>query len=664
MCSWRTRVIRPGLIKWAAVVAAGMSLFQLASTQVLLFSHIPALNVHLAFALTVVFLNRMERRRDRALLLGLCVLATLLATGYIHWNEAALVDREGAPTRLDTLVGITIIILVIAAGVLSFGWLLPGLCMFSLVYAYLGPYFPGALQHGGIGPIRLVGALTTFLSGIYGTLLFVSMTYIAIFVIFGAFLEHSGAARFFIDMPLALFRGKKAGGGYSAVVSSALMGMASGSPTANVLTTGRFTIPLMKRSGFLPHIAGGIEAVASVGGQVMPPVMGAVAFIMSEFTGVPYVKIIGYALIPALIYYTVLGFNVRFRSAKMELEAVPEEELPILREVLRKGWQYVLPLVVLTGFLVVGYTPQLAAFWAIASLMVLTLRGWKWALPLVALIGILSLSAPKLAPIWVIAGVVVGIWPGGLDRDWLTRLGRSLSEGGRNAADFAAILACLSIAVKVIILTGVGLKLPQLVGEYSGGIMVLGYIITAVASTVLGMGLPSAAAYIVVAVLAVPALEDLGATILQAHFFVLYFAVLSALTPPVAMTALAGSRVAEASYTKTAIASLQFGAVAFIVPFYFVYNPALLSFGSWNQILWASALTMLSMISLSACLQGYFLEATTFLHRLLLLVATVGFGGVVMGAELWWALVGLLAILAVTGLQMTPKLKLLRSSRA
>ena len=649
------------LTKAVSFVAACMALHLLVNTQVTLLSHIPNLNLHLAFALTIVFLKRIERSRKRVFLFAACILLSLAATGYIHWNEEALLDREGAPNEVDTFVGILIIVLVITAAVLSFGWLLPGLAVFSLVYAYMGPYFPDVFFHGGIDPVKIVAMLTTGLQGIYGTLLFVSATYVAIFLVFGSFLEKSGGARFFVDFPLSLMEGVKAGGGYAAVVSSALMGMGSGSPTANVLTTGTFTIPLMKRSGFLPHFAGGIEAVASSGGQVMPPVMGAVAFVMAEFLGVPYVKIIGHAVIPALIFYIIIGVNVWLRSAKMDIQPLPKGSLPVIRDVIREGWKFVLPIMILISFLVAGYTPGLAAFWAIVSLVAVSLPGWRIAFPLLALIGFLSLFFPEMWILWILLSVIVLAWPGRFGGDSVGVVSKSLAEGGRNAADFAVILACLSIPVKVITATGVGLKLPLLVSEYAAGLLPVGYLITAVAATILGMGLPTVAAFIVVSVLAVPALVDLGASNLHANFFVLYFSVFSAITPPVALAALAGSRVAESDYIKTCFASLQFGTVGYLLPFYFVFNPALLGLDTWPRIFWVAMVTVVSLVALSASIHGYFLVSASMFQRAILLLSATALAAAVMQGGLLWAGAGFLLILVVTVWQARARFSLMAS---
>ena len=570
----------------ASTLAILMAVYQLLSTQILLLSHVQHLNLHLLMGLSIVFMNAAEESPKWRVLFLLFFLAGIIATGYIHLEANALPDREQMPTDFDTLVGFVIIALSIVAAYRSFGIILPIMAVLGIFYALYGRYFPGALFHAGVGPVRLIAMLTTDLDGIYGTLLFISATYMAVFLTLGSFIENSGAAQFFIDFPLAIFRGVKAGGGYAAVMASALMGMGSGSPVANVVTTGTFTIPLMKRTGFLPHVAGVIEAAASTGGQIMPPVMGAVAFVMSEFTATPYVKIMGYALFPAILYFLAVGFSIRFRANLKELSALPSEETPDIRTVLQ-SWKFFLPILVLVGVLVAGYTPGLAAFWAVVS-------------------------------------IVLVITPRKPDISFLSTIRKCLKNGGKNAGEFAAAMACISIFVKVVMGTGVGLKLPILIAEYAGSSLPLAYLLTAIASTVLGMGLPTVAAYIVVAVLAVPALTHLGAGLLQAHFFVLYFSILSALTPPVALAALAGAKVANADYLKTSWASLQFGYVAYLIPFLFALNPALIALGSPAEIIMAVVGTFTGCTLISACIQGYFLNRTSMLDRLLLLVASVG----------------------------------------
>lgn len=578
---------RSAIAQVTSAIAICMAVFYLFSTQVVLLSHIPYLNIHLAFGLCIVFLQAAERGGKARFLFLLAVLLALLAAAYIHVEADSLVNREGLPTPVDTVVGFLIIVLVLIAGHQAFGIIFPVMALIAIGYAISGPYFPEPLFHGGLDPIRLIAILTTDLDGIFGTLLFISASTMVVFLTFGSFLENSGAARFFIDLPLSLFRGAKAGGGYAAVLASALMGMGSGSPVANVVTTGAFTIPLMKRQGFPAHAAGGIEAAASTGGQIMPPVMGAVAFVMAEFTGTSYVKIMGYAVIPAILYFWTVGCSVYFRAYTEKLEALPSEGIPDIRSIL-SGWKYLLPIAVLVAVMVAGYTPYLAAFWAVLSLI-----------------------------------AVMGYH--GVNADFFSTIRFCLDNGGRRAAEFAAGMACIEIFVKIIIATGVGLKMPMLVAEYTGGSLLLAYILTALVLAVLGCEVPTVPAYILVAVIVAPVLVKLGAGLLQAHFFVLYFSILSALTPPVALAALAGAQLAGANYWKTAWESLKYGHVAFFVPFLFAYNPALMALGSPRDIFLAAVGGFFASTMGAAFMQGYLLARTTLADRLLIFVSAGAF---------------------------------------
>ncbi len=610
---------QPKLWLLISVLSISMASFHLISTQILLFSHWPFLNIHLAFGLVIVFLVAAEDYPKLRVVFIAAALLSFIATAYIQVEADALIDREQMPTSNDFVVGIIMIILVISAAYFAFGFILPLMAILGLIYALYGPYFPGELFHAGVDLKRLVAMLVTDLGGIYGTLLFISAIYMAIFLTLGAFIEKSGTAQFFIDLPLALFRGIRAGGAYAAVAASALLGMGSGSPVANVVTTGTFTIPLMKRSGFRPHEAGGIEAAASTGGQLMPPVMGAVAFVLAQFTGIPYIKVIGYAIIPAILYFLAVGFGVYFRSTQMQLEATPNDQI-VEWNILAKGFPNFLPIAVLVGILVAGYTPSLAAFWAVISLTFLILiRHPNW--------------------------------------EFFKIIGRCLAAGGRFAAQFATAMACIAILVKVILATGIGLKLPLLIEQYADGNLFKGYILTAAASVILGMGLPTVAAYIVVAVLAVPALVQMGALPLQAHLFVLYFSILSALTPPVALAALAGAKVADADYLKTSWASLRYGFMAFVIPFLFAYNPALIALDStWAEILLASLATLFGCFAIAAFVQGYFLKNIRIWSRMLLGTSVLfSFWYVVSGHALYF-LLGL-AFLSIAVIRQSEKIQ-------
>jgi TRAP transporter 4TM/12TM fusion protein len=603
--AWLKGESKLGLLVGALAVL--LAVYHLVTVQVVLASYWPHLAFHLGLGLVIVFVATATKRRLWMPVLCVASLLAIAVTIYIILQSDALVEREGFPSTLDFYVGITLIVLVLTAAYISFGYVLPLLAVIGIIYAFTGPYLPQPFFHGGIDVQRLVAILTTQLGGIYGTLIYISATYLAVFLTFGAFIEGSGAASFFINLSLALFKRVKAGGGYAAVMGSALMGMGSGSPIANVLTSGTITIPLMKRAGFQPHVAGGIEAAASTGGQLMPPVMGAVAFVMADFAGVTYLNIIGYATIPAILYFLSIGFNVYFRASKLHLKAPEIEGVPTVKQAIR-GADHLIPIGVLVVVLAAGYSPAFAAFWAIMCAIVL-----------------MYVRAPN--------------------KDIIKKVLSCLMSGGRRAADFAVAMACISIFVKIVLATGIGLKLPTLIAQYADGSLAKGYLLTAIASTVLGMGLPTVAAYIVVAVLAVPALTQMGADPIQAHFFVLYFSILSALTPPVALAALAGAQLADASYFKTAWVSLQYGLIAFVVPFLFVYNPGLLGLASWYSVAEAALATLLACIMTSSFIESYVIRSSRIWERALVGIGAIGaFAFVVNGEQ--WAIAGAVACFA------------------
>jgi TRAP transporter 4TM/12TM fusion protein len=341
--------------------------------------------------------------------------------------------------------------------------------------------------------------------------------------------------------------------------------------------------------------------------------MGAVAFVMADFAGVSYLQIITYAAIPAILFFLSVGFSVYFRSTKLDLAPLDAATLPKLGAVLRRS-HYMLPIAVLIGVLVAGYSAAFAAFWAIASLMVLIL-----------------IENPN--------------------RDFVPKVLSCLMWGGRRTADFAVAMACIAIFVKIVLATGIGLKLPNLISFYADGDLFKGYVLTAVASVILGMGLPTVAAYIVVAVLAVPALTQMGAHPIQAHFFVLYFSILSALTPPVALAAFAGAQVAKAPYLPTALAALKYGMIAFVIPFLFAYHPGLLGLGSWYDILEATIAALIACVMTSSVLEGYVIRESRLWERGVVAVGAIGAFGFIVTQQQWLMATALVCLVGIAVLQ-------------
>ena len=412
-----------------------------------------------------------------------------------------------------------------------------------LLYARFGPYLPGMLGHRGFAWKSIIRHMYLTLEGILGIPISVSSTFVFMFILFGTFLDKTGVGRFFIDLAYSLTGHLKSGPAMTAVVASGFMGSISGSSVANTVTTGAFTIPLMKETGYKPYFAGAVEAAASTGGQIMPPVMGAAAFIMAEFTGIPYVKIIAAAAIPAVLYYFAVGIMVHLEASRLGLKGIPKDGLPKLRNIIKTQGYLLLPLFVIVYFLVKGYTPLLAAFYAICISVVIA----------------------------IIATLVKGDKSFGFKEFF-----SALEQGAKGSIGVACACACAGMVVGVVTLTGLGLRVAELIVTLAQGKLFLTLFFTMIASIILGMGLPTTAKYIVLATMAVPALLKLDVNLMAAHLFILYFGVIADITPPVALAAYAGAGIAGANSMKTGFQAVKLASAAFIVPYIFAYDSSLI----------------------------------------------------------------------------------------
>ncbi|NLP17550.1 MAG: TRAP transporter permease, partial [Firmicutes bacterium] len=538
---------------------------------------------------------------------------------YILFNYNQLVLRAGAPTQMDLIMGFFAILLVLEATRRSIGPELPIVAIAFLLYAYFGPMLPGLLGHRGYDLRRIIYHTYLTTEGIFGTPLSVSSTYVFLFILFGAFLDKTGVGKFFIDMAFSLTGHMRGGPAKTAVVASCLMGSISGSSVANTVTTGAFTIPLMKRVGYKPHFAGAVEAAASTGGQIMPPVMGAAAFIMSEFTGIPYLEIIISAAIPALLYYLAVGTMVHFEACKLGLKGVSRSELPQAREVLVKIY-LLLPVVFIIYFLVKGFTPFKAAYWGIIGTV---------------LIGMVDVIVEYLLR-----------HKGQINaRQYIENMIDALADGAKGAVSVAMACATAGIVVGVVTLTGLGLKVATLIITLAGGNLLLTLFFTMIASIILGMGLPTTAKYIVLATMAAPALTQLGVPLMAAHLFILYFGVIADVTPPVALAAYAGAGIAGANAMQTGFTALKLALAGFLIPFVFALSPDLLLIETTAvDATFAFISASIGIVALAAAVENFLLTYCKFYERILLLAAalalinpglyTDAFGVVVLGGTL------------------------------
>lgn len=497
-----------------------------------------------------------------------------------------IVARAGAPTQADIVLGFITILIVLEAARRTIGIALPVVAIAALFYAYLGPYMPGLLAHKGYSFRRIFPYQFLTTEGVYGVPLGVSATFVYLFILFGTFLDKTGAGQFFIDLAFAMTGSSQGGPAKAAIVSSGLLGTVSGSSVANVVTTGTFTIPLMKKVGYEPHFAGAVEAASSTGGQIMPPVMGAAAFIMAEVLGVPYIQVAAAAAIPAVLYYISLFAQVHFCAGRLGLKGIPRDELPDLKETLRRGWHLLLPLLVLIVILVFGYSPMKAVFWTIVLVVALSFVKPET-----------RITGPKMI--------------------------ETLQEGAQSAVEVAAACACAGIVVGVVTMTGLGLKLAGLIIAWSRGLLALALPLTMLASILLGMALPTTAKYVVLSTLAAPALVRMGVPPMAAHMFILYFGVVADITPPVALAAYAAAGVAGANSMKTGWTALQVGLAAFILPFMFAYSPSLVLIGSIGEIILAFITASVGTVCLAAAIQGWFIGKSNSFERIICLVAAL-----------------------------------------
>jgi TRAP transporter 4TM/12TM fusion protein len=488
----------------------------------------------------------------------------VIVCGYIAIENQELVARSGNPTQLDLVMGALAILLVIELARRATGWGLIAVCILALGYAFAGPYLPGILAHRGYGVVRLIEHLFLSTEGIWGIPLGVSADFVYLFVLFGAVLETAGGGALLIALANRVAGRTRGGPAKTAAVASAFMGSLSGSAVANVVTTGTFTIPLMKRAGFKPYFAAAIEAAASTGGQLMPPVMGAGAFILATWTNIPYLDVAVAALIPALLYYVALLAAIHFRAGRMGIqpETEPNTE-PIVDRL-----HLLLPLVIIVALLAMGRSPMRAAFWGVSSAL------------------ILAVLRPSTRPS-------------------PTQLRVIMEAAGRGAVQVAAACAAAGIVVGVASLTGIGLRMSELIITLSQGNLMGALTLTALGSIVLGMGLPTTAAYVVLAALGAPALVQLGVPLLAAHMFIFYFGCISNVTPPVSLAAFAAAGIAGSPPMRTSVAAAMLASAGFLVPFMFVYGPPLLMVGSAGEIAIACVTAVIGVTSLAAASVGY-----------------------------------------------------------
>ena len=604
-----------------------MAAFHPLSSQVIRAIHVGFVLL-MVFALSPPFKNASPTLARWGRILGWVLGITGFVFSLYHWvYEADLTQRAGELIPMDWVVGVTLVLLVFEAARRAMGWGLPLICATFLLYALFGQHLPGMLAHRGFGIDQIVSTLAFGTEGIYGTPTYVSSSYIFLFILFGAFLEQAGMIRLFNDFALGTVGHTRGGPAKVSVISSALMGTINGSGVANVVTTGQFTIPLMKRFGYSPAFAGGVEATASMGGQILPPVMGAVAFIMAETINVPYVDIVKAAVIPAILYFFNAFWMVHLEAGRKGLMGLPKDECPNPWTAVRERWYLLLPLAGLVALLFSGYTPMFSGTVGLALTVVLifgaaviggvkglALRGLFWVLLGLACGGFFHFGVGTFMVVVALLVALTYIRRTGQDARQLAVT--ALAEGARHALPVAIACALVGVIIGVINLTGVAAELGGriiAVGEKS---LFLALFLTMVTCLVLGMGIPTIPNYIITSSLAAPVLLQLGVPLIVSHMFVFYFGIMADLTPPVALAAFAAAPIARESGLKIGLQAVRIAIAGFIVPYMAVYSPALmLQGGDWLATAWVVFKALVAIGMWGAGAIGFLLGPLNWLER-------------------------------------------------
>ena len=562
------------------IVAAILCVFHLYTTGFGTLSTLDQRLVHWVIMFVLIFLLYPSKSRHGYIFDFLVILICIVAAGYllIAWRKVSLAGM-GTRTNFEIVLGFLAILATLIATKRTCGWFLPIVACVFISYLFLGKYLP-AVGHRGYSLNRIVSILYFGSEGIFGTAIGISSTIIIIFVMFGSLLTASGGGKVFVDLGFALTGRYRGGAAKACVVSSALVGTITGSPIANVVTTGNFTIPLMKRTGFQAHVAGAVEAVSSTGGQILPPVMGAAAFIMAEYLAIPYSRVAWAALIPALLFFLSVFVILDLEAVKKGILGLPKAELPRIGKTLKEGWSQLVPLVILIVLIFSSFSVTYSVFFSIILLLV----------------------------VWFIR-LKLNI------KEFISQLLQAFVDTAKCAASVVAACACAGIVVGSLQLTGIGLKLVSYIEILANGELLIALVLCMIVSIIIGLGLPTTVLYILLAAIAAPALINLGAEKLQAHMFVFYYGCMSSVTPPVALAAFGAAPIAKASYVKIGWTALRFGLVAFIIPFMFMYGPALMFQGAWHEILQACVTATIGTFTFAYAIQGWlFVKANVFVR--------------------------------------------------
>ncbi|WP_375057560.1 TRAP transporter permease [Zobellella sp. DQSA1] len=611
--------------------ALAFSIFQIITAAFSPLSTTVVRAIHVGFLLFLVYQlygvrgQSLTRPSVWSILLGT---AALLFAFYHWWFEADLIYRAGDMNQADWVIGSVTLVMVFDAARRLMGWALPLICLAFVGYALFGQYLPDALMHRGYDLDQVVSQLAFSTEGIYGTPTYVSSSYIFLFILFGAFLEQAGMLKLFNDVAIGSVGHTRGGPAKVSVLSSGMMGTINGSGVANVVSTGQFTIPLMKKFGYRAEFAGAVEATSSMGGQIMPPVMGAVAFIMAETINVPYVEITKAALIPAVLYFFTVFLMVHLEAGRAGLHGLPKEECPSPLDALRSRWYLLLPLVALVVMLFSGFTPLFAGMMGLALTVVLIMgngiakhlgpKGLRYAFWIGLGLACATFNHFGITAIFVIVAVLTVLLLAKREQGILSTVVNALYQGALHALPVGVACALVGVIIGVISLTGAATIVAGYIIQLGEHSLLLSLALTMLTCLVLGMGIPTIPNYIITSSIAAPALLELGVPLIVSHMFVFYFGIMADLTPPVALAAFAASPIAKASGLKIGIRSLQIAIAGFVVPYMAVYAPELMLQGDagWLATVFVvfKALLAVSLWGMGAI--GYWLRPFAWWERL------------------------------------------------
>jgi len=578
------------------MTALGMSSFQIYTALFGTFPSISQRAIHLTFAMVLTWCLFGPKLPNGRLswVTWILIAITVFNGGYLAFNGLDLLARMSYFDPLSGLqmaVGISLTAMLVECSRRTVGKAFTIILLMLILYSYFGPYFGGNLYHRGFSVMWIIDHLVFTTNGIFGMPSGVSATYIFMFLLFGAFIERTGAGKFLMDLAVSMAGRYRGGPAKVAVFGSGLFGMISGSAVANVVTTGAMTIPLMKRLGFKQTFAAGVESVASSGGQFTPPLMGATAFLVAEFTGLSYLYVAAAAAIPAALFFMAVVWQVHFRALKDGLDGMAEEEIRPVGKVMKEGWFYIISIVVLLGMLFVGFTPMRSGLVATAVLIVIG-------------------SVVRLSQLenW---------------REIFMMIADGLKSAAIIAIQVAIILNAAGIVIGLVQMTGLGLRFSSIILDLGGQNVGVILVLIMITSVLLGMGLPTVGAYIIQVSLTIPVLTQLGIVPLASHMFVFYFATLSAITPPVAVAAYAAAAIAGSRPMATGFVALRLALAGFIVPFMFVIDPALLLHGDWHHVIIAVVTGCIGVYLLAAAVEGWMLIRSNLFESSLLFISAV-----------------------------------------